>query len=94
MTVGPHGISAALPVHLEVVVAGQALPRAESLQLTLLQQSLVDAPEWEVVIALNEHRVVGLGDGHAFPDRPHTTALVRARSAQEGVWKGIDVCGI
>ena len=65
--VEPGGIHAALPIGLEGVVVGRALPGAHRGGVAVLQVPVFDRVPGEVVVTFDDHRVLGLGDDDAVP---------------------------
>src|SRR4051812_19363401 len=74
LRVVPHRVLALLAVELQGVVRRGALPGAEGVRVRGTDDVVAQGVPWKVVVALDDDRVVALGDGHALPDGPHRSA--------------------
>src|SRR5262249_15653260 len=68
-----------LAVDLDVVVAGGTFPAAFAVQTAVLEVLPVQCLGWEIVIALDNDRVVTLGQHGAIPHRFHDSLSPRYR---------------
>ena len=69
--VGPCRIVIDAPAGRHVVVAGEALPRAQAARLASGEHSRPHRFNWEVAVPLDQHRFIAIGDDGSVPQRLH-----------------------
>src|SRR5262249_61188171 len=69
LRVVPRGVLVGLSVHRQRVVPCLTLPWAAARRRTRLQEFLADAPGREVVVSLDDDRLIRLRDRRAVPSR-------------------------
>src|SRR3546814_9461758 len=68
----PGGVGVHLPAHGDMMIMGDAFPRAQARRRALREHTGIDRRAWEIMIALDHDRVVAVGDHRAVPDRKST----------------------
>src|SRR4051794_12136119 len=72
----PDRVLAPRAVELEGVVRRRALPRTDGVRVRRAHDVVAERLSREVVVALDDDRVVALGDGRAVPDGLHAGQLL------------------
>src|SRR6185295_10740241 len=78
----PSGVAIFGAVHLEMVIMGNALPRADRRRVAVAKQRGIDRVAREIMIAFDDQRVVAVGDRGAVPSRFHHALSYRNRTAR------------
>src|SRR5205085_8363878 len=71
LRVVPSGVAVDLTIHDNVVITRRPLPRADRVRLALAEVLAPDRINREIMIALDDNRVVTLRQHCAFPSRLH-----------------------
>src|SRR3546814_16527140 len=67
----PGGVAVHLPAHGDMMIMGDAFPRAQARRRSLRPHAGIDRSAWEIMIALDNDRYAAVGDHPAVPPSLH-----------------------